>query len=181
MQSLFGAGFHPDMAARLAALPVGATREQVRAAARLGAPFRVHAVASAFQQEVATRCSVWAVEHGLAADESVPLEVRARVRNEVATEGFMARMGRPPSGLELSSEVAQLSRNATTACAGFDVTFTPVKSVSALWAVAPQQVAAQIEEAHNAAVADALAYLEERVLFSRRGAGGVRQVEVAGR
>ncbi|SHI45999.1 DNA primase, catalytic core [Tessaracoccus bendigoensis DSM 12906] len=180
MQSLFGAGFHPDMAARLAALPVGATREQVRAAARLGSPFRVHAAASAFQQEVATRCSVWAVEHGLAADESVPLEVRARVRNEVATEGFAARMGRPPSGLELSSEVARLSRNATTACAGFDVTFTPVKSVSALWAVAPTPIAAQIEEAHNAAIADALAYLEERVLFSRRGAGGVRQVEVTG-
>ena len=180
MQSLFGAGFHPDMAARLAALPVGATRDQVRAAARLGAPFRVHEAASAFQQDVATRCAVWAVEHGLAADESVPLEVRARVRNQVATEGFAARMGRPPSGLELSSEVARLSRDATTACAGFDVTFTPVKSVSALWAVAPQQVAAQVEEAHNAAVADALAYLEERVLFSRRGAGGVRQVEVTG-
>ncbi|WP_188426909.1 MULTISPECIES: MobF family relaxase [Tessaracoccus] len=180
MQSLFGAGFHPDMAARLAALPVGATREQIRAAARLGAPFRVHAAASAFQQEVATRCAVWAAEHGVAADEDVPLDVRARVRNEVATEGFAARMGRPPSGLELSSEVARLTRNATTACAGFDVTFTPVKSVSALWAVAPQPVAAQIEEAHNAAVADALAYLEERVLFSRRGAGGVRQVEVTG-
>ncbi|OCL30874.1 hypothetical protein BCR15_10380 [Tessaracoccus lapidicaptus] len=180
MQSLFGAGFHPDMAARLAALPVGATRELIRAAARLGAPFRVHAAASAFQQEVATRCAVWAAEHGVASDEEVPLDVRARVRNEVATEGFAARMGRPPSGFELSSEVARLSRNATTACAGFDVTFTPVKSVSALWAVAPQQVAAQIEEAHNAAVADALAYLEERVLFSRRGAGGVRQVEVTG-
>lgn len=90
------------------------------------------------------------------------------------------RMGRPPSGLELSSEVARLSRNPTTACAGFDVTFTPVKSVSALWAVAPQAMAAQIEEAHNAAVADALRYLEERVLYSRRGAGGVRQVEVTG-
>ena len=180
MQSLFGAGFHPDMAARLAALPVGATREQIRAAARLGAPFRVHAAANAFQQEVATRCAVWAVEHGLAADEAVPLDVRARVRNEVATEGFAARMGRPPSGLELSSEVARLTRNATTSCAGFDVTFTPVKSVSALWAVSPQQVAAQIEEAHNAAVADALRFVEEQVLFSRRGAGGVRQVEVTG-
>ena len=60
-------------------------------------------------------------------------------------------MGRAPSSLELSSEVARLTRNATTACAGFDVTFTPVKSVSALWAVAPQAMAAQIEEAHNAA------------------------------
>ena len=41
-------------------------------------------------------------------------------------------------------------------------------------------MAAVIEEAHNAAVADALAYLERGVLFSRRGAGGVRQVEVTG-
>ncbi|MCB0887004.1 MAG: relaxase domain-containing protein [Propionibacteriaceae bacterium] len=180
MQSLFGAGFHPDMAARLAALPVGATREQVRVAARVGAPFRIHAAASAFQQEVTTRCAVWAAEQGLGADEAVPLEVRARVRSEVAIEGFVARMGRPPSGVELSSEVARLSRDPNTACAGFDVTFTPVKSVSALWAVTPLQVAAQIEEAHNAAVADALRFVEEQVLFSRRGAGGVRQVEVTG-
>ncbi|MHA6512796.1 MobF family relaxase [Tessaracoccus sp. Z1128] len=180
MRALFGAGNHPDMEARLSALPKGATVEQIRRAARLGSPFRVHEAATVFQQAVAIRCSQWAAANGLGSDASVPVDVRAGIRNELARAGFQQRMGRAPSSLELSSEVARLTRNATTACAGFDVTFTPVKSVSALWAVAPQPMAAQIEEAHNAAVADALAYLEQRVLYSRRGAGGVRQVEVTG-
>ncbi|MBB1512757.1 relaxase domain-containing protein [Tessaracoccus sp. MC1627] len=180
MRALFGAGNHPDMEARVAALPRGATVDQVRHAARLGSPFRVLEAATVFQQEVAIRCSQWAAANGLGSNATVPVDVRAQIRNELATGRFEARMGRAPSSLELSSEVARLTRNPSTACAGFDVTFTPVKSVSALWAVAPQAMAAEIEEAHNAAVADALRYLEERVLYSRRGAGGVRQVEVTG-
>ena len=180
MRALFGAGFHPDMEARLAALPADATPAQIRQAARLGSPFQVRTAATVFQQEVAVRCSQWAAANGLGSGGTVPVDVRAGIRNELATAGFQQRMGRAPSGVELSSEVATLTRNPTIACAGYDVTFTPVKSVSALWAVAPQEVAAQIEEAHNAAVADALRYLEERVLFSRRGHGGVRQVEVTG-
>ena len=180
MRALFGSGFHPDMEARLAALPKDATDEQIRKAARLGSPFTVRTAATVFQQEVAVRCSQWAAANGLGGDGQVPVDVRAEIRNELATAGFEARMGRLPSSLELSSEVALMTRNPTIACAGYDVTFTPVKSVSALWAIAPQAMAAQIEEAHNAAVADALQYLEQRVLFSRRGHGGVRQVEVTG-
>ncbi len=179
MRALFGAGMHPDMAARLAALPVDASPEQVRDAARLGAPFKVHSAATRFQEEVADRSAQWATKHGLDGGE-VPLDVLAEIRNDIAREQFITRIGRTPNAVELSSEVARLSRNPTTACAGYDITFTPVKSVSTLWAVAPQAMAAQIEQAHDAAVADALRYLEQRVLFSRRGAAGIRQVEVTG-
>ena len=63
---------------------------------------------------------------------------------------------------------------------GFDLTFSPVKSVSTLWAVAPPQVAAQIELAHHDAVADALAFIEKQALYSREGTNGVRQVDVTG-
>ncbi|MBB1510612.1 MobF family relaxase [Tessaracoccus sp. MC1756] len=180
MRALFGAGYHPNMAARLAALPVGASREQIRDAARLGTPFKVFEAASTFQKDVAVRCSQWSSANGLTHDVVVPVDVRATIRNELATRIFTERAGRAPTPLELSTEVARLSRNPTTACAGYDVTFTPVKSVSALWAVAPQSMAAAIEAAHNAAVTDALTYLEQRVLYSRRGAGGVRQVDVRG-
>ena len=106
--------------------------------------------------------------------------MRAGIRNDIAREHFVERFSRTPSPLELSSEVARLSRDPGTACAGFDVTFTPVKSVSALWAVASTELAARIEEAHNAAVADALRFLEQRALFTRRGHGGVRQVDATG-
>ncbi|MGY0387134.1 MobF family relaxase [Nocardioides sp. WG-D5] len=71
-------------------------------------------------------------------------------------------------------------RTRSDGVAGFDLTFSPVKSVSALWAVAPPQIARAIEQAHDAAVNDALAYVEREVLFSREGTDGARQVETRG-
>ncbi len=41
-------------------------------------------------------------------------------------------------------------------------------------------VAAQIEEAHQAAVRDALRFIEHHALFTRQGRNGVRQVDVTG-
>jgi len=64
--------------------------------------------------------------------------------------------------------------------AGFDLTFSPAKSVSTLWAIAPPDVASEIQHAHDAAVHDALAFLEAHAIFTREGAGGARQVETRG-
>lgn len=80
----------------------------------------------------------------------------------------------PVSGASLGRPFTQGS------IAGFDVTFSPAKSVSALWAVAPPEVARQIKMAHDAAVLDALAFLETHAIFTREGAGGARQVETRG-
>jgi conjugative relaxase-like TrwC/TraI family protein len=55
-----------------------------------------------------------------------------------------------------------------------------VKSVSTLWAVADPAVAAVIERAHQAAVQDALAFIEDHALFTRIGPQGIRQVNVRG-
>jgi conjugative relaxase-like TrwC/TraI family protein len=60
------------------------------------------------------------------------------------------------------------------------LTFSPVKSVSALWAVADPAVAAVIERAHQAAVKDALAFIETHALFTRTRPQGIRQVNVRG-
>lgn len=64
--------------------------------------------------------------------------------------------------------------------AGFDLTFSPAKSVSTLWAVASPEVAKQIKMAHNAAVLDALDFLETHATFTREGSRGARQVETQG-
>jgi len=64
--------------------------------------------------------------------------------------------------------------------AGFDLTFSPVKSVSTLWAVADPKTAAVIERAHQSAIKDALDFIEQRALFTRMGTNGVRQVNVRG-
>ena len=80
----------------------------------------------------------------------------------------------------MSGTIAKLSRPRTDAVAGYDLTFSPVKSVSTLWAVADQRTSAIVESAHHAAVADALRFIEDRALYTRTGAQGVRQVDVRG-
>jgi conjugative relaxase-like TrwC/TraI family protein len=49
-----------------------------------------------------------------------------------------------------------------------------------LWAVADPHIAAKIEEAHQAAVRDALKFIERHALFTRQGRNGVRQINVTG-
>lgn len=106
---------------------------------------------------------------------------RAAARTTAAREMFIADHGREPaSARELSAALKRYTRPRRTAVAGFDLTFSPVKSVSALWAVAPREIAARLEQAHDAAVGDALAYIEKHALFTREGKDGARQVETRG-
>ena len=64
--------------------------------------------------------------------------------------------------------------------AGFDLTFSVPKSVSALWAIADPAIQAVIYRAHQDAIQVALAWAEENVLFSRSGRGGVVQEPIRG-
>jgi DNA primase catalytic core len=184
MQSLFGSGHHPLAAQRAAALAGNpdATRQDVLDAIRLGQPFKVYAGdISPYRIEVARRLEALNKANGRPAKVASSVEDRARIRTEVGLEFFRRDFGRAPlDQRELAGHIARLSRQQTTAVAGFDLTFSPVKSVSALWALADPKLAAAIETAHQAAVADALAFIEKQVLFTRTGTNGVRQVEVRG-
>src|SRR6188472_2340167 len=118
---------------------------------------------------------------GLPADAPLPAADRARVRTAVARKFFLAEHGREPiDARELTGQIAKDSRPRTQTVAGYDLTFSPVKSVSALWAVADPAVAAVIEQAHQAAVKDALAFIEKHALLTRTGPHGIRQVNVRG-
>jgi TrwC relaxase len=152
----------------------------------LGVPFRsVEGVERPFRRELRARHAAHAESLGLSRRAGLPAEVRARIRTDLALEWFRNAEGREPKGdVELTSAVtsavARWSRSAPAPVGGYDLTFSPVKSVSALWALAEPDVAARIEKAHHAAVADALAWLEDHALFSREGTAGVRQVNVTG-
>ncbi|MFW5471315.1 MobF family relaxase [Knoellia sp. CPCC 206435] len=183
MRLLFGCGLHPLAGQREEQLAgPGLTERDYRAARRLGVPYKVYTSgASAFQVQVAQRTEDHAASLGHPRDYLFAPKDRARIRSEVAAEFFGAEHGRDPrDARELSGAVAKLSRPRTSAVGGFDLTFSPVKSVSTLWAIAPPEVAAQIELAHNEAVADALGFIEAHALFSREGTNGVRQVDVTG-
>jgi conjugative relaxase-like TrwC/TraI family protein len=147
-----------------------------------GAPFKiVDNDLIPFRVEVAKRIAALNTAIGWPADASIAAADRARVRTQVAREFFRAEHGREPiNAQELTGQIAKDSRPRTQTVAGYDLTFSPVKSVSTLWAIADPPVAAAIERAHQAAVNDALAFIEDHALFTRTGPQGVRQVNVQG-
>ena len=88
---------------------------------------------------------------GLPRDWPVEADERAAIRSNIARDMFVETYGREPiDARELSGHLARISRQATTAVAGYDLTFSPVKSVSTLWAIAPREVSAVIEQAATA-------------------------------
>ena len=80
-----------------------------------------------------------------------------------------------------AEEAASATRRAV---AGFDFTFSIPKSASVLWAVADAGMQAIVADAHHAAVAEVVAFMEREVAATRAGAtpgdGAVAQIDVAG-
>jgi len=199
MLALFGEGRHPNADAieramvRAAAATPPATRgrnagkrltpEQVQrralAVSALGRRYAVNDAPSEFRVECAKAFAAVNERDGLPRDWALPADQRARIRTEVATRMFVAEHSRTPGAGELDRWIIKASA-APTAVAGYDITFSPVKSVSALWAIAPRHIGVQIEAAHDDAVRDVLAWLEDQVAFTREGAQGVRQVNTTG-
>ncbi len=64
--------------------------------------------------------------------------------------------------------------------AGFDVTFSAPKSVSVLYGVGDRETVAAVREAHDAAVVQALGYLEREAAYTRRGKAGRQRVKTDG-
>ncbi|CAB4558348.1 unannotated protein [freshwater metagenome] len=65
--------------------------------------------------------------------------------------------------------------------AAFDVTFSPSKSASVLWATASDpQVRQAVLDAHEAGVSAGLGYLEDNAGHARAGVDGIRRVEGTG-
>ena len=80
-------------------------------------------------------------------------------------------LGRPP--------IRSLAANRTPV-AGFDLTFSPSKSISTAWALADADTKATIYACHCRAIEVVLAYAEREVFHSRSGKNGVVQEDVEG-
>jgi hypothetical protein len=74
----------------------------------------------------------------------------------------------------------EMRKKSRQAVAGFDLTFSPVKSVSALWATADVGTQEQIVAANHDAVADVLSLIEQHAAFTRSGDGGIAQLDTRG-
>ena len=130
MRNLFGHGLHPLAEQRRQQLGgPELTPREFEKLARLGNPFKIFNAATPFQVEVAKRVA----DLGRTIDRPVESADRAKIRTEVAREFFRAEHGRNAvDARELAGQIAKDSRPKATTVAGFDLTFSPVKSVSTL-------------------------------------------------
>jgi len=75
------------------------------------------------------------------------------------------------SSAQLGRRFAVFSHGRRRAVAGYDLVFSPVKSVSLLWALGTEQVRREVESAHAEAVADVVGWVEANAVVTRPGAG----------
>jgi len=98
----------------------------------------------------------------------------ARLPADLTDEERVAEVVR----IEAEEQARQIKQAATVA--GFDLTFSPSKSVSVAWALADQGTKAVMYECHRRAIDYTLAYAERHVFHSRSGKDGVVQEDVTG-
>jgi conjugative relaxase-like TrwC/TraI family protein len=102
---------------------------------------------------------------GVAVGQSVTAENLQRMLQDCADPITGEVLGRIPS---------------TKAVGGFDLTFSPSKSVSTAWALADRETREVIYECHQLAIAEVLAYAERKVFHSRSGKQGCVEEDIVG-
>ncbi|MEE1622440.1 MobF family relaxase [Zafaria sp. J156] len=114
-----------------------------------------------------------------------PAYKTAAERVEERTAALDRHLG-PASRAEAVAQIEakEAGRGTRRAVAGYDFTFSIPKSASVFWAVADAGTQALIADAHHAAVAEVVAFMEREVAATRTGAtardGAVAQVDVRG-
>jgi DNA primase catalytic core len=177
MLALFGEGRHPNAdSIGDAMIAAGHGPAAAERASALGRRYPTYDQTTPLRVEVARAFAEHNTGLGQPRKAPIPPEVRARIRTDAGAQMFSHQHGRAPAdSRELHGFIAR-SWRVPTAVAGFDLTFSPVKSVSALWALAPPVVAAAIQQAQSAAVADTLRWLEREAAFTRLGTGRDRPI-----
>lgn len=99
------------------------------------------------------------------------------IRFRVGAEQYRVQRGIEPTHAQLRQFIAENSKKHQTAIAGFDLVFTPSKSVSIAWGLGDKQLRKNIEAAHEHAIQDVVRHLENNVIMTRRGHNGVRQID----
>jgi conjugative relaxase-like TrwC/TraI family protein len=178
MAALFGEGLHPNAQALIAErVDAGMPFEKARAEVRLGRRFaeydndiplvkRTRAAYARFERENHRRPTVQ--ERRLIKE----VEATALLAQAAPGEEFTPERVRQ----YITDELGRVRH----AVAGFDLVFSPVNSLSLLYALGGHEIRAIAEEIHEEAWQRALAYGEHVAAFTRMGAGGIAQVPSSG-
>ena len=102
------------------------------------------------------------------------------IRRRVGAVMYRAQHGVEPTDKQLIAFIARESKPQSNSVAGYDMVFTPPKSVSMAWGLGDESLREGVQQAHEAAISDVVKFLEEQVIMTRRGAGGARQIDIDG-
>ncbi|REK78038.1 conjugal transfer protein TraA [Rhodococcus erythropolis] len=179
MRSTFGRARTPDAEATMPArnAPFSEMAEW-SARTALGRPFSNFS-SHDYIEEVEERCSAYKQVRG----EYPETDVKNGIKFDVALLHLKRAKGDRAalfSDAEVMTFVADSYRKMRQPVAGYDLVFTPMKSISLLWALGDPRVKAAVEEAHRQAVDEILGYIEDELTYTRRGEDGVRQIKAEG-
>ncbi|MDQ6849694.1 MAG: relaxase domain-containing protein [Actinomycetota bacterium] len=181
MTALFGEGRHPNADVIERRLQrEGVHGRALDRSTKLGHAYHLYGP-SEFQTVLAARYQEHNAARGERPNAAIPAGERARIRTELAHEWFRAEHRRDPlDAREFTGYLTRVSRPAPVPVAGYDLTFSPVNSVSALWAIAPRELAETIAACHDEAVRDTVGWLEKHAAYTRRATNGIAQVDTTG-
>ncbi|WP_051613694.1 MobF family relaxase [Rhodococcus sp. UNC23MFCrub1.1] len=177
MKALFGEGLHPDAEANIArAAAIGENVDRTAAAQQLGRPF------PSFENKVPYLAAVKDATSAAAKETGKALSAgeRQRVRLDVAQSFFRDAHGRDGLPKELTEFIRAQESKVRHPVAGYDLVFTPQKSISALWGLGDAAAKEAVERAHTEAVNETLEWIQAEAGFTRRGKGSTEQVETDG-
>ncbi|MHA7174859.1 MobF family relaxase [Arthrobacter monumenti] len=179
MRHLFGEGRHPDNERITAELVTrGATKKEISDATKLGRAY--------YQYKAKDRTLLATFREAEGDFERLnhrqPTEAeRRRIRAKQGAIAFRIAKGRPPQHTEeLGKFITAQTRPQQNPVAGFDLVFSPAKSVSVLWALGDEHTREAIEKAHEEAITSTIKYLEREAIATRTGTNGVAQEDVKG-
>jgi conjugative relaxase-like TrwC/TraI family protein len=164
MRHLFGQGMHPEadtvvadylsrhVTADLTPAQLDALTGKAIRQATLGRRFPVYTTLEDFELRVSTRLNT-----------------------------ITAETGRAPTQAEIGQVRSEEARRARGGVAGYDLVFTPVKSLVLLWALDDRQwVRDAVRRAHDEARDAAMQLLEEHAAYTRTGDVGQAQIDTHG-
>jgi conjugative relaxase-like TrwC/TraI family protein len=178
MKALFGEGLHPDADHMVTErISEGVSPDEAVRSARLGSPFyKITAPDSPVDAELARQMVAFRAEHG----RPVTAVERVGLRHNAAASVVTARTGQPATQAQVVAALATDKRGDRHPVAGFDLVFTPQKSVSLLWGLGDDEVRRTVARVHAQAVTDTLEWLQTEAGKTRRGRNGVRQIDTEG-
>lgn len=170
MAALYGLGMHPDTHELL---DDGKTLEECK----LGGKFPV------YTNDIPVLNALREAENAITKNEQRLLtdEERGELAAKIGHQFYVEETGYADApDRDVIAWVNEKQAEVRQAVAGFDMTFSPAKSISVLWALADERTASAIAACHHAAVAEVMAWAEDNVIRTRIGRAGLAQVRTTG-